>query len=139
VVGVDGSTPSKAALRFAQRLALATGASLDVIGGWAWPNAIAMADVALDYSPRDDIEKELTRSVDEVFGADRGTDVTVRAVQGDPARVLIDESRGALMLVVGSRGLGGFRSLLLGSVSARVAAHATCPVLIVHATQEETS
>jgi nucleotide-binding universal stress UspA family protein len=139
VVGVDGSAPSKSALRWAQRVAAAEGAAIDVVGAWAWPNVFGLVGTPLDYSPRDDIEKDLTAAVDEVFGPDRPADVTVRAVQGAAAHVLVEASRGALMVIVGSRGVGGFIGLLLGSVSRHVAEHATCPVLVVHADKEETS
>ena len=57
-----------------------------------------------------------------------------RVVEGAPATVLVDESRQADLLVVGSRGHGGFAGLLLGSVSQQCAHHAACPVVIVHAT-----
>lgn len=139
VVGVDGSAPSKAALRWAQRIATAERTGIDVIGAWSWPSVMGIAGAPLDYSPRDDIEKELVAAVDEVFGAHRPADLQVHAVNGGAAHVLIEASRGALMVVVGSRGLGGFKGLLLGSVSQHVAEHATCPVLVVHGVVRETA
>lgn len=131
VVGVDGSEPSKLALRWARRLAAVEQADIDVIGAWAWPSLAGATVVALDYSPMDDIEKELTAAVDEVFGPDRPPGLRVRAVNGGAAHVLVEASRTALLVIVGSRGLGGFKGLLLGSVSQHVAEHAACPVLVV--------
>ena len=138
VVGVDGSASSKSALRWAQRIAAAEHAVIDVVGAWSWPTTMGVAGIPLEYSPKDDIEKELTESVDEVFGPDRPADLIVRAVQGTAGHVLVDESRGALLVVVGSRGIGGFMGLLLGSVSQHVAEHATCPVLVIHDKKKET-
>ena len=71
------------------------------------------------------------RELVEVLGADRASAVDVVTRQGNAAEVLLAESREAEMLVVGSRGLGGFAGLLLGSVSHQCAAHATCPVVVV--------
>lgn len=137
VVGVDGSASSKSALRWARRVAVAEGADIDVVGAWAWPSVMGVAGTPLEYSPQLEIEKELSAAVDEVFGADRPTGLSVRAVEGGAAHVLIEASRDALMVVVGSRGLGGFLALLLGSVSGHVAEHAFCPVLVVHGNKEE--
>jgi nucleotide-binding universal stress UspA family protein len=132
VVGVDGSNGSKLALRWAARIAKAEDARIDVVGAWEWPYAYGWAALPVDYSPQEDIEKTLTAVVDEVFGPDRPPDLRVGALQGDPARLLIELSKQALMIVVGSRGHGGFAGLLLGSVSAKVAELAKCPVLIAH-------
>ena len=139
VVGVDGSDGSKRALRWARRIAAVEGATLDVVGAWAYPNAYGLAPAPVEYFPKAEIEKVLTDAVDEVFAADRPADLQVRAVEGSPARVLVDASAGALLLVVGSRGLGGFMGLLLGSVSTNVAEHAKCPVLVVHEAKENES
>jgi nucleotide-binding universal stress UspA family protein len=64
-------------------------------------------------------------------------EVERRVVEGRPAAVLVDESQGADLLVVGSRGHGGFTGLLLGSVSQQCAHHAACPVVIVHRKPEQ--
>lgn|SRR5690348_9602040 len=132
VVGVDGSDESKVALRWARRIARAEGASIDAVAAWEFPATIGWGAVPDGYDPRADVEKCLTEAVDEVFGAARPPGMRIAALEGDPARVLLTASEGALMLVVGSRGHGGFMGLLLGSVSAKVAEHATCPVLVVH-------
>jgi len=138
VVGVDGSGQSVQALRWAQRLAAGTGARLEAVTAWqisvvtAWGTAIA---VPMNFNPEQDMEKVLIATIDDVFGADRPTDLRLVVEQGHPARVLVDRSAGALMVVVGSRGHGGFTGLLLGAVSAYVAEHAHCPVLVVHGDQ----
>ena len=137
VVGVDGSEQSVQALRWAQRLAASTGARLDAVAAWQFPVATAWgtAAIPMNLDPEHDMEKVLTETVDSVFGSDRPAGLQLIVDQGHPARVLVDRSAGALMLVVGSRGHGGFAGLLLGSVSAYAAEHAHCPVLVVHGDQ----
>jgi nucleotide-binding universal stress UspA family protein len=132
VVGVDGSEHSKEALRWAARVAAAEGARLDVVAVWSFAGLIAWQAIPVDYTPQLDIEKSLTETVDEVFGPNRPDGLRTRVLEGPAASTLLLASEGALMLVVGSRGRGGFVGLLLGSVSARVAEHASCPVLVVH-------
>jgi nucleotide-binding universal stress UspA family protein len=137
VVGVDGSEGSKNALRWAARLAEATGATIDAIAAWD-PTTIygwsALSVLPVLDSPQQDIERSLNETVDEVFGTDRPDGMRLKVLEGPAARTLLTVSEGALMLVVGSRGRGGFTGMLLGSVSAKVAEHATCPVLVVHGT-----
>jgi nucleotide-binding universal stress UspA family protein len=138
VVGVDGSAQSKQALRWAARFAAISGARLDAVATWDWPSAggWGTAPIPMNFDPHQDTEKVLTAAIDEVFGADRPKGLRPVVVEGNPARILLEESKGALMLVVGSRGHGGFAGLLLGSVSASVAEHAKCPVLVVHGSQQ---
>ena len=137
VVGVDGSEQSVQALRWAQRLAASTGARLDAVAAWQFPVAAAWgtAAIPMNLDPEHDMEKVLTETIDAVFATDRPAGLRLIVEQGHPARVLVDRSAGALMVVVGSRGHGGFAGLLLGSVSAYVAEHARCPVLVVHGDQ----
>jgi nucleotide-binding universal stress UspA family protein len=132
VVGVDGSADSRLALRWAMRLARAENASIDAVGAWQYPTGLAWTAVPEDYAPKLDLEKAVEEAVADVFGADRPDSLRVLISEGHPVRVLLDASEAALMLVVGSRGHGGFTGLLLGSVSARVAELADCPVLVVH-------
>lgn len=132
VVGVDGSPESKLALRWAARIAATEHAVIDVVGAWDFPPSGGWAALPDGYSPKLEMDKVVIETVDEVFGADRPVGTTVRTAQGNPAAVLLRASSDAAMLVVGSRGHGGFMGLLLGSVSAKVAEHATCPVLVVH-------
>jgi nucleotide-binding universal stress UspA family protein len=74
----------------------------------------------------------LRETVDEVFAADRPVHVNAVVREGHPAAELTGAARNADVLVVGGRGRGGFRGLLLGSVSARCAEHAPCAVLVAH-------
>jgi nucleotide-binding universal stress UspA family protein len=132
VVGVDGSEQSRAALRYAARLAGPLDARLEVVGAWHVPISYGLAGPAVEWNPKEDITQCVNQVVDDVFGSDRPGDLEILVQNGNVAHVLIERSRGAALLVVGSRGHGGFAGLLLGSVSAAVAEHATCPVLVMH-------
>ncbi|MGI8665805.1 MAG: universal stress protein, partial [Jatrophihabitans sp.] len=137
VVGVDGSEPSRHALRWAKFIAQASDGIIEVVAAWlpytayGWLGA-GWAMVPTDWNPAQDAEKGLTASVDEVFGEHRPAGLRVTVREGSPAHVLLEVSQGARMLIVGSRGHGGFAGLLLGSVSTACAEHATCPVLVLH-------
>lgn len=135
VVGVDGSTGSLAALRFAMEEARLRGATLHVVAAWQMP-AMVYAGVA-GGAALDDLSAQLSaragQALDEALnGVDAG-DVPVEqhVLEGRSASVLVDAGAGADLLVVGSRGLGGFSRLLLGSVGNEVAHHAPCPTVIV--------
>ena len=132
VVGVDGSAGSKDALRWAATLAGLLGARIDAVATWELPTGSLLRALPPSFTPQPDIEQLLADAVDQVFGADRPADLRMKVLEGPAAQTLITVAHNALMLVVGSRGLGGFAGLLLGSVSSRVAEHARCPVLVVH-------
>ena len=85
---------------------------------------------------RDAAASDLDATLREAVPETGTVDVERRVVEDRPAAALVDESRGADMVVVGSRGHGGFTGLLLGSVSQQVAHHAACPVVIVHQKRE---
>ncbi|MGB4137204.1 MAG: universal stress protein [Microbacterium sp.] len=129
VVGVDGSESATGALRYAARLAERLGNPIRVVSTWDLP---ALVDYREGHGwDMESIAGEiLESSLDAVFGDQRPPGLTSSVRPGPPAAALIDESRGAELLVLGSRGRGGFVGLLLGSVSATCAAHAHCPVLI---------
>jgi len=129
VVGVDGSKPSIEALRWASRLA---GSGTDIIAVMAWelPSAYGIAGLPTDWNPEADASKILTEALTEAFGDTKPADLRWTVERGHPAKVLLDASKDAEILVVGSRGHGGFVGLLLGSVSAYCAEHARCPVLV---------
>ena len=138
VVGHDGSEGADAALATALELASQLQSPVYIIRAWSVTTAPRAADWAFGYvSSSDESERavldELRKSVRSF--AQRFPDVPVAclAVQGNPAESLIEVSRTARMLVVGSRGLGGLAEMLLGSVSDQVIRRAYCPVLVTRA------
>jgi len=135
VVGVDGSRPSQQALRWGAHLAATFGAGLDAVTAWEFPSTYGFSAVPSDWDPAQDMRKVLDETIQEVFGGQPPAGLRPLAYEGGAAKVLLDASQGAIMVVVGSRGHGGFAGLLLGSVSANVAEHASCPVLVIHGDQ----
>jgi universal stress protein family protein len=97
VVGVDGSESSKAALRWAARILAATGGFIDAVIAWQPPPYYGWGYVGPEWNPEDEARKVLNAAVDEAFGADRpiGTRLTVQ--RGNPAKVLLDQSKGAAL------------------------------------------
>jgi nucleotide-binding universal stress UspA family protein len=132
VVGVDGSAPSNDALRWAGRIGAALGLKIDAITSWEFATSYGMGGVPLDYRPDTDAAQVMSEALTAVFGdaVPDGLRSVVR--EGHPAKILLDASNEAEMLVVGSRGHGGFVGQLLGSVSAPCATHASCPVVVIH-------
>lgn len=134
VVGVDGSPESKEALRWAARLADAEKATIEVVSAWEDPVTYGWAAYPTypESNPRAELEKATEQDVDEVFGEQRPAGLEIKVAEGTPVRVLLRAAKDAVAIVVGSRGRGGFKELLLGSVSHAVTQHATVPVLVVH-------
>ena len=131
VVGMDGSEESVHALRMAARLATLLECRIEAVIVWEYPALLATPFPITEWSPRKEAEQALDEAVEAAFeGTDVPEGLARSVVAGQPARVLMEASRGAEMVVVGNRGRGGFAGLLLGSVSTTVAAHARCPVLI---------
>lgn len=129
IVGVDGSETSKQALRWANRLAPALGCEIEALTAWEFPVIVTMAGGGVlpgTWVPENDAREVLQETIDEVSPGAKAT-----VVEGHPANALIDASKRAEMIVIGSRGLGGFRGALLGSVSSAVSQHARCPVLVI--------
>lgn len=136
VVGVDGSSASKAALRWAVDEARLRDAAVTAVHAWQLPLAYGMYEgMTIPEGAAGDLEKaaeETVRAViAEVVGSDVSVPVAVSIRNGPASRVLVDAAAGADLLVVGSEGHGAFAGMLLGSVSMHVVHHAVCPVTIV--------
>ncbi|MFF5488623.1 universal stress protein [Streptomyces virginiae] len=139
VVGIDGSPSSHAALRWAVQYAELIGGGVVAVAAWELPWAYGWSASAVDPTfGRTIAERGLVNQVHQVLGESGAAQVRKRLVQGHPVEVLLREAEGADALVVGGRGVGGFRRTLLGSVSQQCALHATCPVVIVRGTVEVT-
>ena len=135
VVGVDGSTGGQAALRFAVAEARLRGADVRAVTAWHMSTMAygggfgpGVDPTAFEESANASLERALAALGDEA----KGVEITRALRMGQPAQVLVEEGSDADLLVVGSRGHGGFAGLLLGSVSHQCALHARCPVVIVH-------
>ena len=136
VAGVDGSPSSISALRWAIGQAELTGAAVDAVIAWHYPVAtggygFAPTGMATSFDFKENAGKVLAEAISAACGPGSLVLVRPRAVEGDPARVLLDASDGADLLVVGSRGHGGFTEALLGSVGQQCVHHARCPVVVV--------
>jgi len=126
VVGVDGSDQGRLALTWAAEEATLRAARLRVVHVWSY-----LAQTGETFDPTYG-EDDAQRLLDEtVASLEDGVDIELRAVCDLPARGLLESAQDADLLVVGARGMGGFRGLLLGSVSQQVAQHSRCPVVIV--------
>jgi nucleotide-binding universal stress UspA family protein len=138
LVGVDHSEGAKAALRFALEEAKLRGAKLRPVHAWQFgyvgspgiEGTLPVVGADLGELHRA-AELALDAILREAIPDPGGVELDRRVVEGAPGAVLVDESRDADLLVVGSRGRGGFAGLLLGSVGQQCAQHAACPVVII--------
>jgi nucleotide-binding universal stress UspA family protein len=131
VVGIDGSESSLAAVRWAARQAELTGASLEVATAWQFPGTYAWGiSLPETYDPSEDLRKLLSDAVTQLRKEHPGLRVTSRLAQSHPSPFLVELSKGADLLVVGSRGHGEFVGMVLGSVSEHCVSKAHCPVLV---------
>lgn len=137
VVGIDGSEQSKGALRWAIGQARLTGASVDAVTAWRFPASYGLSVVAADLDVEGEARKMLSETLSDVTGGASEVQVRQLAGEGPPAEVLLNAAKGADLLIVGSRGRGGFRSAVLGSVSLACVLHAPCPVLVFRDEQED--
>ena len=135
VVGIDGSPESQKALTFAVNEARVRGDRLRAISVWQYaPSLLIDHDTGFDVHDKDRVAEAQTAAQAELDIVLAGATVPATELlvcEGDPAHVLIEESREAEMLVVGSRGRGSLAGTLLGSVSQNCASHAQCPVTVV--------
>jgi nucleotide-binding universal stress UspA family protein len=142
VVGVDGSEASMEALRFAFDEGRRRGAEVKVVKAWEVPPLAYGAGWSVPVHAEDYekvAETEFQKIIEDVAETSAGVTVTPVLCEGQAASVLCAQAADADLLVVGSRGLGGFRGLLLGSVSQECAHHAPCPVVIIPHERGETS
>ncbi|MCX5173883.1 universal stress protein [Streptomyces antibioticus] len=134
VVGIDGSPASVRALHWAVEEARLRGATVRVVHAWSFPyhsGEIAhLAAESVHELLRKAAEETVETALHGVTDADRAV-IECVIVQAPPVQALLDAARDASLLVVGSRGRGGFANLLLGSVSYQCVLHAPCPVVIV--------
>lgn len=135
LVGVDGSRGSRKALTWAAAEAAEHGADLIVLNVWEFPlpppvgsGAVPVGDVP---EPGAQAAEALVTIIQEELGADPPVVARPLVKHGRPAEVLIEQSAAVDLLVVGTRGHGGFAGLVLGSVSQHVAAYAQCSVTVV--------
>ena len=130
VVGVDGSPSSLAAVDWAVTEARLRNGKIRLVSAWYYPPlASEVGEGVIDDSFKNYAEQTLAEALRMV--ADQGIPVSGTVVENSPAIAMLDAARDANLVIVGSRGRGGFASLLLGSVSSQVVHHAHCPVLVV--------
>jgi nucleotide-binding universal stress UspA family protein len=138
VVGVDGSPESVEALRYAVDEARLHEATLVVVAAYSYPYATLVVPLGPEPPVPEEWKRDVVARIDRALESLRGSgvelaglEIEIEAVEGQPAAVLLEAAKDADLLVLGARGLGGFRGMLLGSVSQQCVQHARCPVLIV--------
>ncbi|HYO39481.1 MAG TPA: universal stress protein [Nocardioidaceae bacterium] len=137
IAGVDGSESSRVALQWAYDEAAHHGASLTVVMTWHPPTLPqsppygALTEKDYESQPKLEALGVLDGLVSQLEKRTPEVDLRTSIEEGSPAKVLIERSKGADLMVVGSRGHGGFTGMLLGSVSQHLVAHADCPVVVV--------
>ena len=139
VVGIDGSPHSRRTLEFTVEEARRRGATIDAVYAYAPPVYWSAPEFGvLIPRPESEVVEDARALLDREL-AEVPEDVRVEhvVVEGPAARALLETARGADLLVVGSRGRGGFMGLLLGSTSHQVVTHETCPVVVVPTTEDE--
>ena len=136
VLGNDGSTAAEPALRWALEQARVTGGRLQVVRGWTMATAPRPDTQTVGYvPPLEDFEAAVVKAIEAdcaaIVAEHPGVEVAYVAKRGPAANALLDCAESADLVVVGARGLGGFRGLALGSTSDQVIRHASCSVVVV--------
>ncbi len=131
VVGVDGSPSAQRALDWAVGEAQRTGASLHLVSAWVFPMALGYAFTTTVRQVEDAAQAIIDEGIAHVHEVAPEVPVSGETTEQTPAPALVKASAGADLLVVGSRGRGGFEGLLLGSVSQHCSRHAACSVAVV--------
>lgn len=136
VVGVDGSEESVAALRWAAGYAKAAGATVQALTVWHYPDVAGGAPIGhapppVRHESEQHVRDTLDQAVRQVYPDPAAAGLQTRVVYGHPAQALVEASKEASLLVVGSRGHGAFTGMLLGSVSMHCVTSAFCPVTVV--------
>ena len=141
VVGVDGSPPSQAAFRWAVRQARLTGAEVVAVTAWHLPVAYGYPMPVAPLTDAMDIARRVLDTATDEIEQEPGEPVhiTGMVLEGNAARVLLDASQDAELLVVGNRGHGGFVEALLGSTGQHLVEHATCPVVVIRGEDKDPS
>jgi nucleotide-binding universal stress UspA family protein len=148
IVGVDGSAASRYALQWATEEAHRRGGSLEIV--YVWHRPVANFIPMYGPSPREELEaaaferaeataRQTAADILAAQGLGQSDHVPVEMIvaEGRPVPILLETAKGADLLVVGARGLGGFAEMLLGSVSQHVVSHAPCPVAVVRPTEKD--
>lgn len=131
VAGIDGSAASLEALDWAAWQAALTHSPLEIVMTWDWPVTYGWAvPFPPEFNPEESVRTTLEEAAAGLRAKYPDLKITTRVVQGHPAPALVEASKAAKLLVVGSRGHGEFVGMLLGSVGEHCAAHAHCPVLV---------
>jgi nucleotide-binding universal stress UspA family protein len=139
LVGVDGSASSKAAVAWAARDAAMRGAPLTLVHVLAAPVVMTFPETPMPPGYMDWQEEQAKRHIQDAFkiveqttGSSGPPQVEADTVVGPTVPTLVDLSKDAVMMVVGSRGYGWLRRSLMGSVSSNLVRHANCPVAVIH-------
>ncbi|WP_406209314.1 universal stress protein [Kitasatospora sp. NBC_01560] len=138
VVGIDGSPSSSAALHWALEHARLDGSTVHAVTAWDYPPltgwGLSVPGPEIEEAARLSLANAVQREESAESAAAPAVPVRQHTVYGHPAEVLLRAAHGARLLVVGSRGLGGFKGTLLGSVSRHCVEHSPCPVVVVRGT-----
>ena len=129
VVGVDGSSSSQRAVRWAAQQAKLTGSTLRAVSSWRWPNYITIMPPGVDLAS--DTRRTLDEVLEEALTGSEDLTVTRHVIEGPPGPALLTQAQDASLLVVGAQGRAAFPGMLLGSVAEYCVRQGSCPVVVV--------